>query len=70
MRWTGADDPEPVALGNPENPIGWEALEDKFMALVEPVLGDRARPLLDTLRHFEAPGALAEAMALAAGPTP
>jgi hypothetical protein len=35
---------------------------------VEPVLGDRARLLLEALRRFETPGALPEAFALVAGP--
>ena len=43
----------PVALGSPENPMGWPDLERKFLALAEPVVGARAKPLLALLRHFE-----------------
>ncbi len=54
----------PVALGNPENPMSWDAMEAKFMSLVEPVLAERARPLWSALRRFDQPGAFAEALAL------
>ncbi|MBI4083057.1 MAG: MmgE/PrpD family protein [Candidatus Lambdaproteobacteria bacterium] len=56
------------ALGNPDHPMGWPEMEGKFMALVEPVLGDRAAPLLAALRRIDAPGALEQAFALAARP--
>jgi hypothetical protein len=42
----------PLALGNPGNPMNWEDMKDKFMPLVEPVLGDEAEPLYDLLRRF------------------
>lgn len=52
----------PMALGNPDNPMSWQDMEDKFMPLVEPVLAGNARKLLEALRRFEAPGAFAEAL--------
>jgi len=38
------------ALGHPGNPIGWEAMRDKYAALVEPVLGERASRLFEAVR--------------------
>src|SRR5690606_19468713 len=49
----------PLALGNPGNPMGWEAMAAKFTGLVEPVLGRDTRPLFEALRSFERPGTLA-----------
>lgn len=56
----------PLALGNPGNPMSWRTMEGKFAGLVEPVLGDRARPLFDALRRFEEPGTLAKVITMAA----
>jgi len=47
--------------------MGWDALEAKFLALAEPVLGSRAMPLLRRLRQFDRPGAMAEIFALIEG---
>ncbi len=52
----------PLALGNPGNPMSWAGMEAKFAGLVEPVLGDGARPLFEALRQFETPGTLARVM--------
>ena len=57
----------PLALGNPGNPMNWQDMEQKFMALAEPVMGAEARDLLDTLREVESTGALQRALALLAG---
>ncbi len=57
----------PLSLGHPGNPMGWDALEAKFLALAEPVLGSRAMPLLRRLRQFDRPGAMAEIFALIEG---
>ncbi|MEE8396508.1 MAG: MmgE/PrpD family protein [bacterium] len=54
-------------LGNPENPMGWSELADKFMALVEPELGGKSETLLNTLREFEQPGNIDRALELVAG---
>lgn len=54
----------PYPLGNPENPMSWVDMEVKFMALVEPELGDRAGTLLQALRKFEEPGKFAQVMDL------
>lgn len=43
----------PLALGNPGNPMTWDALQAKFMALAEPRLNGRASKLFDTIRAFE-----------------
>lgn len=56
----------PVALGNPQNPMSWSAMEGKFGGLVEPVLGRESKTLFETLRRFEEPGTLASIMALLA----
>ncbi len=52
----------PLALGNPGNPMSWDGMQAKFAGLVEPVLGDGARPLYEALRRFEEPGTLAKVM--------
>ncbi len=57
----------PVALGNPENPMDWNDMRDKFMLLVEPALGRDAEPLWRALRSIEEPGRLGEALTLLAG---
>jgi len=49
-----------LSLGHPGNPMDWLDLGEKFMTLTEPVLGDRAQPLLKALRDFDSPGALPE----------
>jgi 2-methylcitrate dehydratase PrpD len=41
-----------TALGHPGNPLGWDGIQDKFTALVEPVLGDKADKLFDAVRSF------------------
>ena len=58
----------PFALGNPENPMGWEDMKAKFDTLATPVLGEKAARLFAALREFEAPGRLAEALNLVEGP--
>lgn len=58
----------PLALGNPENPMSWDDMRDKFEALVEPVLGAAQTSALFTLlRNFEEPGAMAQLDAMLAG---
>ena len=57
----------PLALGNPDNPMSWRDMEDKFMPLVEPVLAGNAAKLLEALRRFEAPGAFAEVLEILRG---
>lgn len=44
----------PLALGNPGNPMTWDALESKFMALAEPRLDGKASELFRTIRSFDA----------------
>lgn len=39
-----------TALGHPGNPLGWDDMRDKFIALAAPVLGSDALPLFDTVR--------------------
>ena len=48
----------PAALGSLGRPMGWPDLEAKFMMVVEPILRERARPMLTALRDFDRPGAL------------
>ncbi len=57
----------PMALGNPENPMSWEDMEQKFRALVEPALGARTGELWEALRAVEAPGRLETALGLLSG---
>ncbi|MBI4081539.1 MAG: MmgE/PrpD family protein [Candidatus Lambdaproteobacteria bacterium] len=54
-----------IVIGHPDNPMGWDDLHTKFMGLVEPILGPaQGERLYETLRRFERPGTLGEAMAL------
>jgi len=57
----------PMALGNPEHPMSWTDMENKFMPLVEPVLGPQAGTLFSALRRFEQPGASEEVARLLEG---
>ena len=41
-----------VSLGNPGNPMSWDDLREKFIALVESKIGARSAPLFEHLRHF------------------
>jgi 2-methylcitrate dehydratase PrpD len=41
-----------MALGNPNNPMSWDDMQSKFVALVEPVLGAQTLALFDLLRDF------------------
>lgn len=54
----------PWALGNPDNPMGWNDMQTKFHSLVQPVLGDDWLKLYETLRGFDQPGSLAQVVAL------
>lgn len=56
-----------VSLGNPENPMTWDDLRDKFIALAEPAIGSRAAPLFETIQNFEREAQLARALSLIAG---
>jgi 2-methylcitrate dehydratase PrpD len=51
-----------VVRGHPDNPITWDDMAQKFMGLVEPVLGVQAAALLHTLREVDKPGQFARAM--------
>jgi 2-methylcitrate dehydratase PrpD len=53
-----------VALGNPENPMSWDDMQTKFVALVEPVLGARTLELFDLLRTFGSERALEQVNAM------
>ncbi len=55
-----------VSLGNPENPMSWDDMREKFLPLVQPALGKESSELFDTLRHFEEPGQMGRAAALTA----
>jgi 2-methylcitrate dehydratase PrpD len=46
--------------GNPENPVSWADLKEKFDGLVQPILGGQTDPLYHALRSFEQPGTLAQ----------
>jgi len=52
------------AFGSIGNPMGWPELHAKFNALLQPLLGPHAERLIDLLRGFDRPGALADAMAI------
>ena len=54
-----------AAFGSIDNPMRWPALDAKFMALTEPLLGGDARDLLDVLHRFERTGSAAELFRIA-----
>jgi 2-methylcitrate dehydratase PrpD len=45
----------PLALGNPGNPMQWADMEQKFLGLVEPILGSASASMLRHLRRFDRP---------------
>jgi len=49
-----------VSLGNPGNPMSWDDLRVKFIALVQPEIGDRSLRLFDHIRNFEVSGDVQE----------
>ncbi|MCC6533110.1 MAG: MmgE/PrpD family protein [Burkholderiales bacterium] len=52
-------------LGHPDNPLSWEALQEKFDGLVEPVLGrEQSGKLFDLGRNFLRPGSIAKISAM------
>lgn len=48
----------PASLGNPENPMSWDDVRAKFLALVAPT-NTHGSVLFDTLRDFDRPGQFA-----------
>jgi 2-methylcitrate dehydratase PrpD len=46
------------AFGSIGNPLGWSELEQKFMALVQPTLDEKAKELLEVLRDFQNVGSM------------
>jgi 2-methylcitrate dehydratase PrpD len=53
-----------MARGNPDNPMDWDDMRQKFMAMVEPVLGVGAENLFNLLRNFGEDGQLEKINAL------
>jgi len=57
-----------VVLGHPDNPMGWDALLDKFEGLTQPVLGaEKAQALYECIRGFDKPDSLAAFTSLVRG---
>jgi len=57
-----------IIRGHPDNPASWDELHDKFVGLVEPVLGRvKAEALFDAGRTFGAPGSMGRLSELLAG---
>ena len=54
-----------AAFGSIDNPMDWTALDAKFVALTEPLLGGAARELLQVLHRFGNTGSSAELFRLA-----
>jgi len=42
----------PMARGNPEHPMSWEELREKFVSLASPAIGQRSEPLFASLQRF------------------
>lgn len=51
----------PASLGNPENPMSWDDLREKFLVLVAPVAGSDGSMLFSALQDFDRPGQFAQA---------
>ncbi len=47
-----------IAKGNPDNPMTWMDMYEKFKPLVEPTLGSQTLELFETLKNFEKPNQL------------
>jgi 2-methylcitrate dehydratase PrpD len=48
-----------IVMGHPDNPMSWDALQEKFEGLVEPVLGaQKTATLFDLGRNFLEPGSI------------
>ena len=60
----------PLARGNPDNPIGWDGMQRKFMSLAEPVYGSRANDLFDLARNAGSGDALPQISAMLAERAP
>lgn len=57
-----------ILIGHPDNPMTWDDMQAKFMALVRPVVGaDRGADLYALMRGLDAPGALARVSAILGG---
>lgn len=54
------------AFGSIGNPMSREDLDEKFMTVVGPVMGELSAELLDLIHHFERPGSLARISAICA----
>jgi 2-methylcitrate dehydratase PrpD len=55
----------PLSLGHPGNPMSWEQLQDKFLDLTVPELGEPcAIELATVLKRFPERGSVAQAFAL------
>lgn len=52
------------SLGNPENPMSWDDLREKFLVLATPVTGSASSELFDALRSFDQPGQFARVRGL------
>jgi len=57
-------EPNPGALGSPENPMRWPDLERKFALYAEPVFGADAAEMQACLTGFDTPGSLARLAAI------
>ena len=47
-----------IAKGNPDNPMTWTDMYEKFKPLVEPTLGSQTLELFEILKNFEQPNQL------------
>ena len=57
-----------IVIGHPDNPMSWDDMHAKFMALVKPVIGmDKGEALYALVRNMDAPGSLAKIFQILSG---
>ena len=57
-----------IVRGHPDNPMTWDDMHAKFIALVKPVIGmDKGEELYTLVRGMDAPGSLAKIFKILAG---
>ena len=57
-----------IVIGHPDNPMSWDDMHAKFIALVKPVIGlETGESLYTLVRNMDAPGSLARIFQILAG---
>jgi 2-methylcitrate dehydratase PrpD len=57
-----------IVIGHPDNPMSWDDMHAKFMALVKPVIGaEKGEQLYTIARNLDQPGSMAKLFAILGG---